>query len=81
MKLRTEWRYGDKIWEAEPWDNMQHGPKCEQASDTSDDDEPSSSGGTNPYNEAFGRITVNQLWEKVTRNAFQKDVKGENMKI
>ena len=102
MRFKTGWHYGGKIWETMPWDNMQHGPRCEQTSDTSDAEdvemaqnewqlvknqpcsknhEPSSSGGTNSYNEAFGRSTVNQPWKKTICNAFQKDVKGETMKI
>ena len=41
LRLKTNWRYGDKTWETKTWDNWQHGQMCEdgQLSNTSEDDD------------------------------------------
>ena len=39
MRLQTGWYVGDKTHEVMPWYNMQHGPRCEESTDTSDDED------------------------------------------
>ena len=37
--LRTGWYVGDKAHEVMPWYDMQHGPRCEESTDTRDEED------------------------------------------